>query len=115
MYARGRDRDVSAYRLDGEPAPDGVARGTSTHAGVACFLECAEQGGVWPTLAARGRLPGQERRSDFTHLPTSQALITALAANCRCARDSDCTVAPDPLAGAALGRPRGPHCSHLAR
>jgi hypothetical protein len=57
----------------------------------------------------------QERRGGFTVIQKSLALVAALAAGCRSARDSDFTLAPDPVAAAALGLPRWPHSSQLTR
>jgi hypothetical protein len=103
------------YRLDPGAAVDGAPVGSSARAGLASFLHFAGQTGVWHTLRARVRLPVQERRSGFTHLQTSQALIAALAAGCRRARDSDFALAPEAVGAAVLGLPRWPHSSQLTR
>jgi hypothetical protein len=103
------------YRLDPGPAAPGVPVGSSARAGLASFLHFVDRTGTWNTLQARVRLPVQERRTGFTHLQKSQALVAALAAGCRRARDSDFTLAPDPVAAAALGLPRWPHSSQLTR
>jgi len=65
------------YQLDVDPTPDGTRLGISTHAGPASFLADADRRGVWPTLAARARLPVQERRTGFTQVQKSQVLIAA--------------------------------------
>ena len=104
------------YRLD--PAPpleDSVPVGTTARAGLPSFLSYVQRTGAWDALATHVRLPVQERRTGFTHLQKSQALVTALAAGCRRARDSDFVLSPDPLAGALLGLPRWPHSSALTR
>lgn len=103
------------YRLDPGPTADEVPVGSSARAGLASFRHFAGRTGVWGALRARVRLPVQERRTGFTHLQKSQALIAALAAGCRRARDSDFTLTPDPVAAAALGLPRWPHSSQLTR
>jgi hypothetical protein len=101
------------YQLDVDPTPDGTRLGISTHAGPASFLADADRRGVWPTLAARARLPVQERRTGFTQVQKSQVLIAALAAGCRRARDSEFDLVPDPLAATVLGLPRWPHSRPL--
>jgi len=103
------------YRLDPGPGITGVPVGSSARAGLASFLCFAGQTGVWQAVQERVRLPVQERRNGFTHLQKSQALIAALAAGCRQARDNDFTLAPDPLAATTLGLPRWPHSSQLTR
>lgn len=103
------------YRLDPGPTADGVPVGSSARAGLASFLQFADQTGVWRTLRAHVRLPVQERQNGFTHLQKGQALIAALAAGCRRARDSDFTLAPDPVAATVLGLSRWPHSSQLTR
>ena len=115
MLHSTRDDARVTYQLDLDPTPDGRPAGASTHAGLASFLAFAEQRGVWGALAARVRLPVQERTTGFTHVQKSQALIATLAAGCRRARDSDFDLAPDPVAPAALGLPRWPHSSQLTR
>src|SRR5438034_2516292 len=111
------DLDLAVeYRL--EPAPpleDSVPVGTTARAGLPSFLSYVQRTGAWDALATHVRLPVQERRSGFTHLQKSQALVTALAAGCRRARESDFVLSPDPLAGALLGLPRWPHSSALTR
>jgi len=89
--------------------------GSSAHAGLPSFLAFVEQRRIWRTLQAHLRLPVQERRTGFTHLQKSQALIAALAAGCRQSRDSDFSLRPDPVAAVALGLPRWPHSSQLTR
>jgi hypothetical protein len=79
------------------------------------FLSYVQRRGVWDALAPSLRLPVQERRTGFTHLQKTQALVTALAAGCRHTRDSDFVLSPDPLAAALLGLPRWPHSSALTR
>jgi hypothetical protein len=104
------------YRLEPVPAPeDSVPVGTTARAGLPSFLSYVQRTGAWTTLAGHLRLPVQERRSGFTHLQKSQALVTALAAGCRRARDSDFVLSPDPLAAGLLGLPRWPHSSALTR
>lgn len=110
-----RDDAAVTYQLDLGTMSDGLALGTSTHAGLGSFLEFVGRRGVWPALAARVRLPVQQRRTGFTHLQKSQALIAALASGCRRARDCDFDLAPDPLAVAVLGLPRWPPSSQLTR
>jgi hypothetical protein len=105
------------YRLDADPDPaaDGVPVGSSAHAGLASFLDFAQRLDVWRPVAEHLRLPVQERKSGFTQLQKSQALVTALAAGCRHSRDSDFTLTPDPVVAGALGLPRWPHSSQLTR
>src|SRR5207253_1794291 len=66
-------------------------------------------------LGARVRLPVQERRTGFTQRQKHQALVAALAAGCRRARDSDFVLKPDAAARAALGLARWPDASQLTR
>jgi hypothetical protein len=103
-----------AYRLDGGPA-DGEAVGSTGRAGLASFLAFCERTGVWGALGARVRLPVQERRTGFTRVQKHQALVAALAAGCRRARDSDFVLKPDVAARAALGLARWPDASQLTR
>lgn len=115
MLDSSSEATLVTYHLDADSGAEGVPVGSSSRAGLASFLAFVERAGVWRVLAARVRLPAQERRGGFTHLQKSQALIAALAAGCRRARDSDFTLAPDPLAAAALGLPRWPHPCQLTR
>jgi hypothetical protein len=103
------------YRLDPDPTVEGEPLGSSGHAGLPSFLSFVEGLGVWHSLTEHLRLPVQERRTGFTQLQKSQALVTALAAGCRQSRDSDFTLAPDPVAAAALNLSRWPHSSQLTR
>jgi hypothetical protein len=103
------------YRLDPGPAAEGTPLGTSARAGLAGFLAFARQAGAERALRERVRLPVQERRTGFTHVQKSLALLAALAAGCRRARDSDFLLQPDPAAAAVLGLPRWPHSSQLTR
>ncbi len=103
------------YRLDPDPTADGEPLGSSAHGGLPSFLSYVEQLGIWRTLQAQLRLPVQERRTGFTHLQKSQAVIAALASGCRQSRDSDFRLTPDPIATSALGLPRWPHSSQLTR
>ncbi len=103
------------YRLDPDPTAEGEPLGTSAHAGLPSFLSFVDHLGVWGALTTYLRLPVQERRTGFTHLQKSQALVAALAAGCRQSRDSDFTLSPDPVAAIALRLPRWPHSSQLTR
>ena len=103
------------YRLDPDPTAEGEPVGSSAHAGLPSFLAFVEQLGVWHCLREHVRLPVQERRTGFTQLQKSQALVAALAAGCAHSRDSDFTLSPDPAAVAALRLPRWPHSSQLTR
>ncbi len=102
------------YPLDPGPAAAGVPLGSSARAGLAGFLRFVQRAGVARALATV-RLPVQERTNGFTHVQKSLALLAALAAGCRSARDSDFTLAADPAAVAVLGLPRWPHSSQLTR
>jgi hypothetical protein len=104
-----------AYRLDAGQGAEGEAVGSTSRAGLASVLAFAEGLGVWDALAARVRLPVQERRSGFTQRQKHQALVGALAAGCRRARDSDFVLKPDPAARRALGLARWPDASQLTR
>lgn len=84
-----------AYRLDPGPAAEGEAVGSTGCAELASFLAVAERAGAWDALRARVRLPVQERRTGFTRLQKSQAVVAALAAGCRRARDGDFVLKPD--------------------
>jgi hypothetical protein len=108
------DESVVGYGLDGGPAA-GEAVGSTGRAGLASFLAFCERTGVWDALGARVRLPVQERRTGFTQRQKHQALVAALAAGCRRARDGDFVLKPDPAARAALGLARWPHSSQLTR
>jgi hypothetical protein len=68
--------------------------GSTARAGLVSFLGFVQRAGVARALAAAVRLPVQERRTGFTPVPKSLALLAALAAGCRSARDSDFTLAP---------------------
>jgi len=92
-----------------------VAIGTTARAGLAGFLRFVRRVGVARALAEAVRLPVQERQNGFTVVQKSLALLAALAAGCRSARDSDFTLAPDPAVVAAAGLPRWPHSSQLTR
>jgi hypothetical protein len=104
-----------AYRLDGGPGGAGEAVGSTGRAGLASFLAFAERAGAWDALGARVRLPVQERRTGFTQRQKHQAVVGALAAGCKRARDGDFVLKPDPVAAAALGLSRWPHSSQLTR
>jgi hypothetical protein len=103
------------YQLDRGPAVTEPAAGTSARAGLASFLSFVRRLGVAEGLAARVHLPIQERRSGFTVVQKSLALVAALAAGCRSARDSDFVLAGDPAAITAAGLPRWPHSSQFTR
>ena len=105
------------YQLEGAPGadPGGAPLGASGRAGLAAFLGFVRRAGVARTLAERLRLPVQQRRSGFTVVQKSLALLAALAAGCRSARDGDFVLAGDPLAPGLLGLPRWPHSSQPTR
>jgi hypothetical protein len=103
------------YQLDPGPDAEGQAAGSTARAGLASFLAFVRRAGVQRALADAVRLPVQERKNGFTAVHKSLALLTALAAGCRSARDSDFILAPDPVAAAGLGLPRWPHSSQLTR
>jgi DDE family transposase len=107
--------DRVTYQLDPGSAAVGEPLGSSARAGLASFLGFVRRAGVERALAEAVRLPVQERRTGFTVVQKSLALLTALVAGCRAARDSDFTLAADPAAVAALGLPRWPHSSQLTR
>ncbi len=104
-----------AYRLDAGPGAAGEPVGSTGCAGLASFLAFAERAGAWRALRGRLRWPVQERRTGFTQLQKSQAVVAALAAGCRRARDSDFVLKPDPVAAAALGLDRWPDASRLTQ
>ena len=107
---------VVEYRLEpSAPGEDRVPVGTTTRAGLPSVLSYVQRSGAWDVLAPHVRLPVQERRTGFTHLQKSQALVAALAAGCRHTRDSDFVLGPDPLVAGLLGLPRWPHSSALTR
>jgi hypothetical protein len=110
----GVERGV-AYQLDGGAAEAGPPVGSSARGGLASFLGFVRRLGVAEALAARVHLPIQERRSGFTVVQKSLALVAALAAGCRSARDSDFVLAGDPAAITAAGLPRWPHSSQFTR
>ena len=103
------------YRLDPEADVDGQPAGSSSRAGLAAFLRFVRQVGLERVLRERVRLPVQERRTGFTGVQKSLALLATLAAGCQSARESDFVLKPDPLAASALGLPRWPHSSQLTR
>jgi hypothetical protein len=103
------------YRLEPGNGEGGEPVGSSSRAGLAGFLAFVGQMGLAGVLRERLRVPVQERRSGFTHAQRSLALVTALAAGCRSARDGDFVLKPEPLAAAVLGLPRWPHSSQLTR
>ena len=86
--------DAVTYQLEPGPGTEGAAVGSTARAGLASFLGFVQRAGVARALAAV-RLPVQERRTGFTQVQKSLALLAALAAGCRSARDSDFTLAPD--------------------
>jgi len=104
-----------AYQLDLGPAVDGEAVGSSGRAGLASFLGFVRRLGVAEVLAGRVHLPIQERRSGYTVVQKSLALVAALAAGCRSARDGDFVLAGERAAIEAAGLPRWPHSSQLTR
>jgi Transposase DDE domain group 1 len=107
-----------AYRLESSPQGDGAAGeavGATARAGLAAFLGFVRRAGVAGALAARVRLPVQERATGFTVVQKSLAVLAALAAGCRAARDGDFVLGPDPVAAPVLGLPRWPHSSQLTR
>jgi hypothetical protein len=103
-----------SYQLDVAPDLPGIPLGSSARASLASFLCFVQRAGVERALVERVRLPVQERQTGFTH-QKSLALLAALAAGCRSARDSDFILAADPAAGAVLGLPCWPHSSQLTR
>ena len=96
-------------------APEGSPLGTTARAGLAHFVPFARHLGLEQALRARLRLPVQERRSGFTAVQKSLALLVMLAAGCRSAREGDFVLKPDPLAARVVGLPRWPHSSQLTR
>ena len=103
------------YALDEGHPGEGEPVGASGRAGLASFVEFIARLEVPRVLSERVRLPVQARKNGFTATQKSLALLTALAAGSRSARDSDFTVGPDPVVPAALGLPRWPHSSQLTR
>ena len=103
------------YALDSGTNAEGHAAGSSARAGLASFLSFVRRLGVVEALAGGVRLPMQERRSGFTAVQKCVALVAALAAGCRSARDGDFVLAGDTAAIAAAGLPRWPHSSQLTR
>jgi hypothetical protein len=104
-----------AYELDSGTESGEHPAGTSARAGLASFLSFARRLGVPAALAAGVHLRTQERRNGFTVGQKSLALVAALAAGCRSARDSDFVLAGDVATLAAAGLPRWPHSSQLTR
>jgi len=106
------------YQLEFTP-PRGAGAagplGVTARAGLAAFLSFVRRAGVAPVLATRVRLPVQQRPSGFTVVQKSLALLAALAAGCRSARDGDFVLGADPVAPRLLGLPRWPHSSQLTR
>ena len=100
--------DPVTYPLEPGPGVEGEAVGSTACAGLASFLGFVQRAGVERALAAAVHLPVQERRNGFTQVQKSLALLAALAAGCRSARDSDFTLAPDRPAGHAQHRDRSP-------
>jgi hypothetical protein len=103
------------YELDLGASGGGQAAGTSGRGGLASFLSFVRRLGVPAALAAGVHLRTQERRNGFTVVQKSLALVAALAAGCRSARDSDFVLAGDRAAIEAGGLPRWPHSSQLTR
>ena len=68
---------VVGYRLDVGAAVEGEPAGSTGRAGLASFLAFAERAGAWRAVAERVRPPVQERRSGFTRLQKSQAVVAA--------------------------------------
>src|SRR5262245_48022518 len=86
------------YRLDAGSAEAGEPVGSSGRAGLAGFLGFAERAGAWRDVREPVRLPVQERKTGFTQLQKTQAVVGSLVAGCRRARDSDFVLKPDPVA-----------------
>lgn len=107
--------DAVSYQLDPGPGAAGVPVGSSGRAGLASFLGFVRRAGVERALVEAVRLPVQERKSGFTVVQKSLALLAGLAAGCRSARDGDFTLAADPAAVRVLELPRWPHSSQLTR
>ena len=114
FHSTGVDPAVT-YQLEAVPGVAGEPLGSTARAGLASFLRFVGRLGVGPALAGAVRLPVQERKTGFTVAQKSLALLAALAAGCRSARDGDFTLAADPAAGRVLGLPRWPHSSQLTR
>jgi hypothetical protein len=104
-----------AYQLELTPPREGAPLGATARAGLGAFLGFVRRAGVPQALAARVRLPVQQRRTGFTGVQKSLALLAALAAGCRSARDGDFVLGADPVAPRLLGLPRWPHSSQLTR
>jgi hypothetical protein len=112
------DVERVTYQLEVTPPGGGAAGaplGATARGGLAAFLGFVRRAGVARALGERLRLPVQQRRGGFTVVQKSLALLAALAAGCRSARDGDFVLAPDPLAPGLLGLPRWPHSSQLTR
>jgi len=107
--------EAVTYRMDAAPVVAGEPLGSTARAGLASFLRFVGRVRVGPALAAAVRLPVQERTTGFTVVQKSLALLAALAAGCRSARDGDFTLVADPAAASVLGLPRWPHSSQLTR
>jgi hypothetical protein len=103
------------YELDVGTSGGGQAVGTSGRAGLASFVSFVRGLGVPAALAGGVHPRMQERRGGFTVVQKSLALVAALAAGCRSARDSDFVLAGDRAAIEAAGLPRWPHSSQLTR
>jgi hypothetical protein len=103
------------YRLDPDVSAEGQPAGSSSRAGLAAFVGFVRQVGLERVLRERVRLPVQERRTGFTVVQKSLALLATLAAGCHSAREGDFVLQPDPLAAAVLGLPRWPRSSQLTR
>ena len=103
------------YRLDPEAGVEGQPVGSSSRAGLAAWLQFVRQVGLARVLRERLRLPVQERRTGFTVVQKSLALLASLAAGCGSARDSDFVLKSDAVAASVLGLPRWPHSSQLTR
>src|SRR5690349_17503149 len=113
------DATVSAepvqYRLDPDAGVEGQPAGSSSRAGLAGWQRFVRQVGLERVLRERLRLPVQERRTGFTVVQKSLALLACLAAGCGSARESDFVLKPDAVAASVLGLPRWPHSSQLTR
>jgi hypothetical protein len=104
-----------SYRLDAGSGVEGEPLGSSARAGLVSFLGFVRRAGVEQALAEALRWPVQERKNGFTAVRKSLALLAALAAGSRSAREGDLLLKPDPLAAPVLGLPRWPHSSQLTR
>lgn len=103
------------YQLDLGACPEGEPVGSSARAGLASFLGFVRRLGVGEVMASGVHLPMQERRTGFTVVQKALALVAAVAAGARSARDGDFVLAGDVAARDALGLPRWPHSSQLTR